>query len=52
MSLGPCKACGKQVSKDAKVCPLCGEPNPVVDVFAWLLPVVIILVFFVIGKCG
>ncbi len=24
-----CKECGKEVSKNAKVCPHCGEPKPV-----------------------
>lgn len=24
-----CKNCGKEISPEAKICPHCGEPNPV-----------------------
>ena len=29
MSMGTCKACGNSCSANAKVCPHCGEPDPV-----------------------
>lgn len=29
MALGECRSCGNGCSKDAKICPHCGQPDPV-----------------------
>ena len=26
--LGECKSCGAQIAREAKVCPKCGQPDP------------------------
>lgn len=46
MSLKKCKACGAQVSKNAKSCPTCGEPLPKKTSFvAWGALIIIVLAF-------
>lgn len=49
MSLKKCKACGAQVSKNAKSCPTCGEPLPKKTSFV-IFGVLIIIVLAFIGS--
>ncbi len=47
-SLIKCKACGTEISKNAKICPQCGEPAPKKTSLAtWL-----VLGIFIIGGIG
>lgn len=44
-SMVKCKACGAEISKNAKVCPHCGEPAPKrTSLAAWLLLGIIVLI--------
>lgn len=43
-SMVKCKACGADISKNAKVCPQCGEPAPKkTSLFTWMVVGVIVL---------
>lgn len=53
MSLINCKACGKEVSSEAKSCPHCGDPiNPGSGTASTVLKVLLILFIVVIGFVG
>ena len=45
-----CKACGESISKNAKVCPNCGEPAPKPS--KWRGPLILIGVLYSIGFVG
>ena len=50
MALVECKACGKQISENAKECPHCGEPvaqKKKTSLLTWF--VLILFIFFIVG---
>jgi predicted nucleic acid-binding Zn ribbon protein len=49
--LNMCRECGRGVSKKAKVCPHCGERQPVKkSLLAWLLPIILIGLFMILPE--
>lgn len=45
MAMVNCKGCGKEISKNAKVCPHCGEPAPKkTSLAAWLFLIILIAI--------
>ncbi|PHS31500.1 MAG: hypothetical protein COA92_07980 [Sulfurovum sp.] len=51
MALTKCKACDKEISKNAKKCPHCGEPTPKkTSSLTWI--VAILFVLFFVSMCS
>lgn len=51
MALKECKGCGKEISKNAKVCPYCGEPAPKkTSLLTWLVLILFIVGIFNVGN--
>lgn len=49
--LKECKGCGKEISKNAKVCPHCGEPAPKkTSLLTWLVLILFIVGIFNLGN--